>query len=76
MNHMLQVITANSTYSVVVSKDIGDIAKKEWKEWNENVARNDHDLLEVDGMCNSCDRNERSIVVRMEQIEGIDLYKL
>lgn len=76
MIYMLQVLTANSTYNVVVSKDIGDIAKKEWKEWNENVARNDHDLLEVSGTCNSSDRGERSIVVRMEQIEGIDLYKL
>ncbi len=76
MNYMLTIITSNSTYTIIVSKDIGEIAKKEWREWNEDVARNMERLLEVEGISNSADRAERSIMVKFCEIEGIDLSKL
>lgn len=75
MNYNLTIVTPNSTFKIILNKEVGEAFVKEWQNWTENVARDMEQLLEVHGICDAADRGERTINIKACNIEGTDLYK-
>lgn len=48
----------------------------EWKEWNENPARNENTLLEIHAITNTIDRAAQHIIIKMELIQSMNICKL
>lgn len=75
MNYQLMIMTPNSSFRIILNKEVGEAFVKEWQEWCKNVARDMEQILEIHGICDSADRGERTLNIKACAIEGTDLYK-
>lgn len=69
----LQILVAGQLWSVFGERPSLQDAMREWREWTEDPAADDDDVLVLTGVSNTVDRADKKIVVKMRDISAMDL---
>lgn len=72
----LTVITAQAQLTVLGTEDVLRAALSEWREHIKNGFDDNKAFLEVEGLYDSADRAECSVLVPMGNIDSMTLWKM